>query len=165
MERLALSLVSTSKKLRPYFQCHPIVVVTTYPLRNVLHKPDLSGRLIKWAVELSEFDITYMPRTAIKSQALADFIADFSPNLQVIADKEIICSSRQVPTSPWILYVDGSTHSKGTGLGLTLQIPEGDLIEQAIRCGFKATNNEAEYEALIAGLRLAIDLGAQAIEV
>ena len=80
--KLALALVSASKKLRPYFQCHPIVVVTNYPLRNVLHKPDLSGRLVKWAIELSEFDISYLPRTAIKSQALADFVAEFSPNLQ-----------------------------------------------------------------------------------
>ena len=58
------------------------MVVTNYPLRNVLHKLDLSVRLVKWAIELSEFDITYLPRTAINSQALADFVAEFSPSLQ-----------------------------------------------------------------------------------
>ena len=86
MEKLALALVAASKKLRPYFQCNPIVVVTNYPLRNV-HKADLSGQLVKWAIELSEFDITYLPRTAIKSQAFADFVAKFNPSLQQEVDK------------------------------------------------------------------------------
>ena len=73
LEKLALALVTTVRKLRPYFQSHPIVVVTTYPLKGILQKPKLFGRLTKWAVELSEYDILYQPYTAIKSQALADF--------------------------------------------------------------------------------------------
>ena len=125
-------------------------------LRNVLHKPDLSGRLVKWAIELSEFDISYLPRTAIKSQALADFVAEFSPNLQQEINKSTLGDSRQSTIqAPWELHVDGSTHSKGTGVGFVLQNIHGDKIEQAIKCGFKATNNEVEYEALIAGLKLA----------
>ena len=123
MEKLALALVTSSKKLRPYFQCHPIVVVSTYPLRNVLHKPDLSGRLVKWAIELSEFDISYAPRTAIKSQILADFLAEFSPNLQVTANNESFSIKKQVNLSPWILHVDGSSNVKGSGLGIALETP------------------------------------------
>ena len=91
LEKLALALVTAGRKLRPYFQCHPIVVLTQYPLRSILHKPELSGRMTKWAVELSEYDITYQPRTAIKSQVLADFIADFSCVGQVQAEKELLC--------------------------------------------------------------------------
>ena len=79
LEKLALALVSASRKLKPYFQCHPICVVTTYPLKNIMHKPELSGRLTKWAVEINGYDIEYRPRTAIKSQILADFVADFTP--------------------------------------------------------------------------------------
>ena len=86
MEKLVLALVMSARKLRPYFQGHPITVYSAYPLRSILHKPELSGRLTKWAVELGEHDITYQPRTAIKSQALADFVADFSPNLNVPED-------------------------------------------------------------------------------
>ena len=123
MEKLALALVASSKKLRPYFQCHPIVVVTTYPLRNLLHKPDLSGRLVKWAIELSEFDISYAPRTAIKSQILADFLAEFSPNLQVTANNESFSVKKQVNLSPWTLHVDGSSNVKGSGLGIALETP------------------------------------------
>lgn len=59
LEKLALALVVAAQKLRPYFQCHPIAVVTTFPLQNILHKPELSGRLAKWVVEMSEFDIEY----------------------------------------------------------------------------------------------------------
>ena len=59
LEKLALALVSAARKLWPYFQCHPIVVITTYPLKDILQKPELSGRLTKWAVELSEYDISY----------------------------------------------------------------------------------------------------------
>ena len=61
LEKLALALVMAARKLRPYFQCHPIIVLTTFPLKAILHKPELSERLVKWAVELSEFDITFQP--------------------------------------------------------------------------------------------------------
>ncbi|KAL5563279.1 hypothetical protein UlMin_033026 [Ulmus minor] len=80
LEKLAFALVTTARKLRPYFQCHLITVFTTYPLKSILHKLELSGKLTKWTVELSEYDITFQPRTALKSQVLADFVADFTPN-------------------------------------------------------------------------------------
>ncbi|KAL5556089.1 hypothetical protein UlMin_038325 [Ulmus minor] len=164
LEKLALALVTAARKLRPYFQCHPITVYTTYPLKSILHKPELSGRLTKWTVELSEYDITFQPRTALKSQVLADFVADFAPNATQQADKELLnLTERSV--SKWTLTVDGSSNVNGAGIGLVLTSPEGDLIQQAIRCGFKATNNEAEYEALIAGLNLAKDMGIKKLSV
>ena len=76
-----------ARKLHPYFQCHPIIVLTTFPLKTILHKPELSGRLAKWAVELSKVDITFQPRTAIKSQVLANFIVNFTPNIYEQAEK------------------------------------------------------------------------------
>uniref|UniRef100_A0A2N9EFP7 Uncharacterized protein n=1 Tax=Fagus sylvatica TaxID=28930 RepID=A0A2N9EFP7_FAGSY len=69
---------TVTRKLRPYFQSHKIIVLTNHPLRKAMNKPDAAGRLIQWAVELSEFDIEYHPRQAIKAQALADFIAEFT---------------------------------------------------------------------------------------
>ncbi|KAI3801956.1 hypothetical protein L1987_30075 [Smallanthus sonchifolius] len=86
--------------------------------------PELSGRMAKWSVKLSTYDLKYEPRTVTKSQALADFVADFSS----------IC------------------------LGIILKLPQGDILPQSISCEFQATNNEAEYEALIAGLQLACDM-------
>ena len=66
MEKLILELVTAARKLRPYFQAHTIEVPTEYPMKQVLHKPETSGRLMKWAIELSEFDIKYNPKTVIK---------------------------------------------------------------------------------------------------
>ena len=78
MEKLILALVTASRKLHPYFQAHTIEVPTEYPMKQVLHKPETSGRLMKWAIELSEFNIIYKPKTAIKGQVLADFIMEFT---------------------------------------------------------------------------------------
>ena len=78
MEKLILALVTAARKLRPYFQAHTIEVPTEYPMKQVLHKPKVSGRLMKWAIELSEFNIRYKPKTAIKGQLLADFIMKFT---------------------------------------------------------------------------------------
>uniref|UniRef100_A0A2N9GE62 Uncharacterized protein n=1 Tax=Fagus sylvatica TaxID=28930 RepID=A0A2N9GE62_FAGSY len=78
MEKLAFTLVTAARKLRPYFQAHTIVLLTNHPLRKAMNKPDAAGRLIQWSIELSEFDIDYRPRTAIKVQALADFITEFT---------------------------------------------------------------------------------------
>ena len=72
MEKLILALVTTTRKLRPYFQAHTIEVPTEYSMKQVLHKPETSGRLMKWAIDLREFDIIYKPKAAIKGQVLAE---------------------------------------------------------------------------------------------
>ncbi|KAK1584217.1 hypothetical protein Q3G72_030878 [Acer saccharum] len=165
LEKLALALVVAAHKLRPYFQCHSIKLLTTYPLKNILHKPELSGRLTKWAMELSEYDISFHPRSAMKSQVLADFITDFTPCENVQAEQELIALIEKSSVGKWKLSVDGSSNIKGSELGLVLKSPQRDILEQSIHCGFHATNNEAEYEALIAGLDLAKSLDVKNIQV
>ena len=71
MEKLILALVTAARKLRPYFQAHSIEVSTEYPIKQVLHKPETSGRLMKWVIKLSEFNIKYKPETAIKRASLS----------------------------------------------------------------------------------------------
>ena len=78
MKKLILALVTTARKLRPYFQAHTIEIPTEYPMKQVLHKPETLGRLMKWAIELSEFDIRYKPKTAIKGQIFANFVMKFT---------------------------------------------------------------------------------------
>ncbi|KAL0345773.1 UNVERIFIED_CONTAM: Retrovirus-related Pol polyprotein from transposon gypsy [Sesamum radiatum] len=78
IEKLGLALVTTARKLRPYFQSHPIVVLTNHPLKQVMAKPDVSGQLVKWAVELGEFDIEFQTRTTTKAQVFADFMVEFA---------------------------------------------------------------------------------------
>ncbi|XP_068486807.1 uncharacterized protein [Phaseolus vulgaris] len=107
--------------------------------------------MVRWAVELSEFDIQYEPRGSIKGQVYADFVAELSPG----GEQEV------EPGSQWLLSVDGSSNQQGSGAGIVLEGPNGVLIEQALRFAFKASNNQAEYEALIAGMLLAKEMGAQ----
>nr|KYP36246.1 hypothetical protein KK1_042651 [Cajanus cajan] len=95
IEKLTLALVTAARRLRPYFQSHQVVVKTDYPIKQILRKPELAGRMIAWLVELSEFGIQYE--------------------------------------------------------------------KQSLKFSFKVTNNQAEYEALLAGLRLAHDLGARKV--
>ncbi|KAJ9538340.1 hypothetical protein OSB04_031073 [Centaurea solstitialis] len=164
MEKLLLGLVTAAKKLRHYFESHHIIVVTNYPLKTVLRKPELTGRLAKWSIYLSGFDLTYKPRTAIKSQALADFVAEFSPEVEQPSHDEInnvMIQDNQL----WTLYVDGSSNIRGSGLGIVLKSSHGGNMVYSIRCEFKATNNEAEYEALIAGLEIAYNSGARCLHV
>ncbi|KAK0587562.1 hypothetical protein LWI29_024963 [Acer saccharum] len=83
-ENIVLALITAARKLRPYFQAHAIEVCTDCPLKLILQKPELSGRLTKWAVELSEFDIKYTPKAAVKGQAVSDFIVEFTePDAEV----------------------------------------------------------------------------------
>ena len=159
MEKLILALVTTSRKLRPYFQAHTIEVPTEYPMKQILHKPETSGRLIKWAIELSEFDIGYKPRTTIKGKILAYFITEFNP-------AEPTEATQLTPDLPiWRLSVDRAANAQGSGAGLILTSPDGIDVEYALRFGFQASNSEAKYEAIIAGLNLAHSMEAHQLEV
>uniref|UniRef100_A0A2N9F1B6 Uncharacterized protein n=1 Tax=Fagus sylvatica TaxID=28930 RepID=A0A2N9F1B6_FAGSY len=157
MEKLAFALLIASRKLRPYFQAHSIVVLTDYPLRKAMNKPDAAGRLIQWSIEMSEFDIDYRPRTAIKAQALADFIAEFTHPWEEEGEPE------QLET--WTVNIDGSSTKEMGGAGIILVSPEKDKFEYAIQLRFRATNNEAEYEALLAGLKLSKKMGVKNLTV
>ncbi|XP_027155690.1 uncharacterized protein LOC113780842 [Coffea eugenioides] len=133
-----------------------------YPLRQILVRPEASGRLTKWAVKLGEYDLSYEPRTAIKAQALADFLAE----LTFTEGRESTPALAEVSTQHlWTLYVDGSSNGYGSGAGLLLEGPQGEVCSCALRFDFPATNNESEYEALITGLQLVRKLGAQRIHV
>ncbi|XP_071927641.1 uncharacterized protein [Coffea arabica] len=317
VERYVLALVHAARKLRTYFQAHPVVVITDQPLKQILSKPESSGRMVKWAVELSEYDLGYQPRTSIKAQALADFIADGvslgSPEAEVnqASDMQAMRSGgdgKEVPAGQaakalptheatkavqaqeaaevlqakdaaevtqvtqvaeggpsgeaaearqaeeaaedrpsreadetqqvkkavkdrqagkaveaeqtqgtakvgeaeeaakvgqaadadeaehlgkadnaklagdtiqarkdaeaveragptWTLYVDGASSKEGCGAGLLLISPMGEELPYALRFDFRASNNESEYEALIAGMEIARKLGARSIKI
>ena len=159
MEKLIIALVTTFRKLRPYFQAHTVEVPTEYPMKQILHKPETSRRLIKWTIEFSEFDIRYKPRTVIKGQILADFIMEFTPT----ASTEATQLTLDLPI--WRLSVDGAANAQGSGASLILTSPDGIDVEYALRFSFQASNNEAEYEAVIAGLNLAHSMEANQLEV
>ncbi|KAL5538664.1 hypothetical protein UlMin_044966 [Ulmus minor] len=158
--KLALALMVAARKLRPYFQAHTIIIPTKFPLKQVFQKPEASGRLAKWSIELGEFDIQFKPRTAIKGQALADFIAEFTYTPEM-SEK----LTTQTQSSQWKLYVDGSSTETSSGAGIILVSPDGVKLSCAVRFKFKATNNQAEYEALLSGLRLAKEVSARHLTI
>ncbi|KAJ8465932.1 hypothetical protein OPV22_028484 [Ensete ventricosum] len=131
IERLALALILASRKLRLYFQAHLIKVITDQPLHQILSKLDVAGQMLKWSVELGEFNLEYILRTAIKAEALADFISELA-NLE-----------NPPLTSRWTLYMDGSANLERGGTGLVLKGPTNQVFEHAHQLEFKATNNEA----------------------
>ena len=78
MEKLAFALITAARKLKPYFQAHTIVVLTDQPLKIAMSSPEAAKRMALWAIELSEFDVQYRPRTAVKGKIVADFIAEYT---------------------------------------------------------------------------------------
>ena len=103
IEKIAFALIVTSRKLRPYFHANPILVMTNKPIRKSMNKPEAAGRMIQWAIELSQFDIEYHPKTTMKVQALVDFVTKFT-----VRDKEKV----QDNLERWTIQIDGSSAQK-----------------------------------------------------
>ncbi|XP_071689090.1 uncharacterized protein [Rutidosis leptorrhynchoides] len=158
LEKLTLALVHTARKLRRYFQAHQIVVLNNKPIRQVLSKPEKSGRMAKWAIELGEHDIEFRVRHAIKGKVLADFIAETDSVNEEDTKNSTQVISLKIENEEWKLYTDGASSSDGSGAGLMLVNSEGKEFTYALRFEFDTTNNEAEYEAQLAGLRMAKEL-------
>ena len=152
-EKAAMEVVFLARRLRHYFQSFTVIVMTDLPIRKVLQKPNVAGRMVRWAVELSEFDVQYEPIGPIKGQVYADFVVELSS----------AATHQDGAGFRWVLSVDGSSNQQGSGAGVILEGPNGLLIEQALRFAFKASNNQAEYEALIAGMLLAQGMGVKGL--
>jgi ribonuclease HI len=115
-----------------------------------LRNQDATGRISKWAVELGALTIDFKPRTAIKSLALVDFMAEWREN-QLLTPT--------VRPEHWVMYFDCSLNLEGAGAGVLLISPTGEQLKYVMQIFWKVSNNEAEYEALLHGLCLAASLG------
>jgi hypothetical protein len=156
MQKLMYTILMTKRKLRHYFDTHPIMVVSKYPLGEVIQNPETKGRIAKSALELMGQNITYAPRGAIKSQVLADFVAEWT---------EIQTPPASIEHETWIMYFDGSVMQEGVGVGLVFISPLGVRMEYLVRLHFPASNNATEYEALINGLRITVELRIKRLEI
>jgi hypothetical protein len=143
IQKLLYAVVLTRRKLRHYFEAHPVTVVSSFPLGEIIRNPDAAGKIAKWSVELMGETLAYAPRKAIKSQILANFVAEWTdtqlPSPQIQAE----CST---------LYFDGSLMKTVAGVGLLSISPLGEHMRYVVRLHFPASNNMAEYEALLCGL-------------
>uniref|UniRef100_A0A2N9HGA7 Uncharacterized protein n=1 Tax=Fagus sylvatica TaxID=28930 RepID=A0A2N9HGA7_FAGSY len=142
LEKAALALIQATKKLPHYFQASTVTILTDLPLKTLMHSSDFSGRVTRWGVHLGSLGKRESSESTCTSSPHAD-----EGSLE------------------WKLFVDGASNMKGAGAGAVLVSPEGLVLEQAVRLGFLASNNKAEYEALLIGLRTAIRLGANQLQV
>jgi hypothetical protein len=123
VQKLLYAVLPTARKLRHYFDDHKVIVVTGFPIGDILHNKEAIGRIAKWACELGSHDIEFRPRTAIKTQALVDFVSEWT--------------EQQVPNNPetakvWRMYFDGSLKLQGAGAGILFTAPRGEHLKYAL---------------------------------
>jgi ribonuclease HI len=156
LEKIAYAVVMAARKLRHYFEGHKIRVVMNHPLNDLFTNKEASTRIIKWAVELSEYTVDFERRSAIKSQVLADFVVDWT-----LPDHNF----DKVIDTPWVVHCDGAWCDRGVGISAIVMSPAGIVIRYAARLDFAddvhSTNNTTEYEALLLPLRKMKALGQQ----
>jgi hypothetical protein len=157
LEKLYLALYYACSKFRHYLLSSSCTVIFHHDIiKCMLQKPILSGRLGKWAYALAEYELDYKPLSAVKGQVLADFLVEHD------IEEEEVCT---VDGDVWRLWFDGSVCSQGQGIGCFVTSPSGMTYELSIRLEFGCTNNQAEYEALLSGLEVLAEMGAQRAEV
>ena len=149
-KKLLYDILIAKRKLRHYFESHPVTVVTSVPLGEVVQNWDATGRIVKWALELMGQGITYASWMAIKSLVLANFVAEWT---------EVQMPPEVVDQEYWTMYFDGSLMKKGAGTGLVFVSPLKVFMRYMVHLHFPSSNNVAEYEALINGLRIVVELG------
>lgn len=149
-QKLAYGVFFASRKLRHYFQGHSITVVSKALLGDIINNADATGRVTKSEIDLAAFDINFKPRTAIKSQVLADFVTDWTEAMNKTPSPEL---------EYWVMHFDESKMKQCSVAGIVLKSPKGDTLSYVLQIHFNATNNVAEYEALLHGLHVTKDLG------
>jgi hypothetical protein len=148
MEKMAYAVVMAKRKLQHYFQSHNVSIPTTFPLREMFENKESTGRLGKWAMELAEHFISFVAHSAIKSQVLPDFLADWMPSAP---------KGEAIVTEPvWEVQCDGAYCHLGSAAAKVLKSRSSINFRYALRLNYdNCTNNVAEYEGLLLALRKA----------
>jgi len=156
IQNLIYAILITSRKLKHYFDGHRVLVTTSFPLGDILHNKDANGRIVKWAMELCPFLLDFQSRTTVKSQALVDFITEWT-DLNTTPSPDVF--------DHWSMFFDGSLNINGAGVGILFISPNKDKLRYILRILFPASNNVTEYEACLHSIRLAVELGVKRLYV
>ncbi|RVW71025.1 Retrovirus-related Pol polyprotein from transposon 297 [Vitis vinifera] len=172
IERYCLALVWATRRLRHYMTEYSVHLISRLdPLRYLFDRPALVGRLMRWLVLLTEFDIHYVTQKSIRGSIVADHLASLPVSDARAIDDDFPDEDVAAVTSlsGWRMYFDGAANHSGYGIGVLLISPHGDHIPRSVRLAFSdrhpATNNIVEYEACILGLETALELGIGQMEV
>ena len=175
LERTCCALAWAAHRLRQYMLNHTTWLISKMdPIKYIFEKPALTGRIARWQMLLSEYDIVYVTQKAIKGSALADFLAhqpveDYQPMLPDFPDEDISAlfqaGEYENDAKTWTLFFDGASNIMGHGIGAVFISPENQYVPVTARLCFDCTNNVAEYEACAMGIRAAIELRVKLLEV
>ena len=163
LEMMCCALAWAAQRLRQYMLYHTTWLIAKLdPIKYVFEKPSLCGRVARWQVLLSEFDILYVSQKAIKGSAIADFLAErvneeYEPMSFEFPDEDLMAVLQiEKEESPeeegWKMYFNGASNALGCGVGAILISPEGNHCPFTAKLSFDCTNNVAEYEACVLGL-------------
>jgi hypothetical protein len=155
VERLCLCLYFSCTKFRHYLlSAECTVVCRDDVVKYMLSLPILNGRIKKWILALSEFDLRYESTKAVKGQVMANFVSQHC-GLEV----------KVVEPAPWTLFFDGSSCGAGSGIDIVLILPRGTSFEFSLPIEKTATNNQVEYQAILKGIKLLREIKADAVEI
>ncbi|XP_077230141.1 uncharacterized protein LOC143863343 [Tasmannia lanceolata] len=170
LEKTCLALVWATQRLRHYLLSQRVILLSRMdPLKYLFEKPALTGRIARWLLLLSEFDITYVTQESIKGRAVAEQLAEIPIKETGILrtdflDEQIMTMEEESYEPRWTLYFDGASNQKGQGVGALLISPRNEHIPLAVKLQFECTNNMVEYEACIVGLEAALALGIDELD-
>ncbi|XP_022736187.1 uncharacterized protein LOC111289419 [Durio zibethinus] len=172
LEKMCCALTWTARRLRQYMLYHTTWLIAKLdPIKYVFEKPSLTGRIARWQVMLSEYDIIYVTQKAIKGSAIAEFLADravedYEPMKLDFPDEDVMAIEKNEPVEKsWRMYFDGAANALGHGIGAILISPDGHYYPITARLNFNCTNNVAEYEACVMGLQAAIEKKIKMLDV
>ncbi|KAG5227324.1 Integrase, catalytic core [Salix suchowensis] len=170
IEKLCCALAWAAKRLRQYMLYHTTWLISRLdPLKYICEKPYLSSRIARWQVLLSEYDIVYMTRKAVKGSVIADHLADHAMDdyepLDFDFPDEDVFSVEEGKLGWWTMYFDGAVNVCGNGAGAVIISPDKKQYPVSTKLQFGCTNNTAEYEACILGLETALELNVKKIDV
>ena len=168
IEKAYLVVIYASQRLKRYFSTHQILLVTkAHPIKALLHQPLLTGRIAQWLVLLSQYDIGLRTPKAVKSQAIANLLAQFLGEEESSLSEEILgeVAVADVPGKKWTMRFDGSATTTSNEVGVILSCEDGDTISLSFKLGFSCSNNAAKYEAYLTGLTIALSIGVKHMRV
>ncbi|XP_049356393.1 uncharacterized protein LOC125821006 [Solanum verrucosum] len=168
IEKLCLALVFSIQKMKHYFQAHVVRLISkANPIKFVMSKPVLNDRLARWYLQFQQFEIVYVPQKAVKGQALADFLADHPiPDDWELNDELPDEDAMVVEVQPpWKMYFDGASHREGAGAGVIFVTSREEILPYSFTLTQCCSNNIAEYQALILGLEMAVDMKQLQLQV
>src|SRR4051812_23989728 len=156
-QKLLLAIIMTSRKVSHYFDEHPVTIVSSAPLANILNNPGSTGRVAEWNIELSPRDLQFKHPTTIKAQVLPDFLVEWT-DVQTPGPPDL--------SNSWTMFFDGSKRQQGAGAGVVIVSPKGTKFRYVLQINFSnASNNEEEYEALLHDMRMAKTCGTTRLSI